>query len=125
MLSAKAGDYMITGTVSDAKTKLPLAGVSLRLKETNRGTYSGKSGQFRLKALQLNNPILIVKSIGFQTKEISVTASSQNLTIELMPSELTTEEVLVSAFDVNGIIGTEIEQKKNKLSRVRKLKATI
>lgn len=125
MLSAKAGDYMITGTVSDAKTKLPLAGVSLRLKETNRGTYSGKSGQFRLKALQLNNPILIVKSIGFQTKEISVTASSQNLTIELMPSELTTEEVLVSAFDVNGIIRKAIEQKKNNLRRVRTLKATL
>jgi len=116
---------MITGRISEAKTKLPLAGASLRLKNSNRGTYSGKSGQFRLRAISQQNPILIVKSIGFQTKEIPIAESSEQLNIELIPSELRTDEVVVSALDVNGIIRKAIQEKKDNIRRVRTLKANL
>ena len=121
----EAKDFTITGTVKDAKTNSPLPGVSVRLQSTNRGTYTGINGQFRLRSISDKPSLLIVKSIGYQTQEIPVTELSTHFQIALIPSEIKTDEVVITALDVNGIIRKAIEQKNENKRRIQTLKATL
>src|SRR5687768_1705624 len=61
----------VSGTITDASTKEPLAGVSIQLKGTTRGTATDNQGNFRLEVPD-NNAVLIVSITGYATKELRV-----------------------------------------------------
>src|SRR5258708_3023267 len=73
----------VTGKIVDSKTGTPLAGASVKLKGSKKGTSTGTDGSF---AIQANTKdILEVSIIGYGTQSIAVT-EAPNMTIGLEPA---------------------------------------
>ena len=91
-------DIQITGTVVDAETGEPLAGVNVRVKDRFVGTSTGTDGTFTLD-LNQNPPLTLVFSlVGFRSQEVNITsANASGLTVELEEAPILGEEVVVSA----------------------------
>jgi outer membrane receptor for ferrienterochelin and colicin len=89
------GQSRVTGTVLDGDTKEPLPGVNISIKGKADGSFTSTNGKFSFDVNQL--PITLVFSfIGFETKEIEVTAA-QDLIVELPSSSTLIQEVVVAA----------------------------
>jgi iron complex outermembrane recepter protein len=87
-LSLFARQQTITGKITDSKDNTPIAGVSVRVKDSNAGTTTSQEGIFRIQAKA--GDILQISMVGY--KEVSVTVGGEtNLTISL---ELSTAELL-------------------------------
>jgi TonB-dependent starch-binding outer membrane protein SusC len=85
----------ITGTVKDENGNT-LPGVSILIKGTNRGTATGVDGKFTLD-LPTQEAVIVVSIIGFQTKEIRVTADAK-LEIVLVSTSQALDEVVVVGY---------------------------
>src|SRR5690606_15701137 len=79
----------VRGTVLDENGQ-PLIGASVKIKGTTTGTVTDQNGRFTIEAP--DNAILIVSSIGYETKE--VTASDQPMRIQLGVSGTDLSEVV-------------------------------
>ncbi|MEW7279928.1 SusC/RagA family TonB-linked outer membrane protein [Aquimarina sp. 2201CG1-2-11] len=98
-----AQEKTITGVISDNKG-LPLPGVNIQVKDTNKGAQSDFDGKYSISAD--TGSILIFSYLGFANQEVTVGQSSQiNVSMQEDASEL--EEVVVTAFG--------IAKEKNKL----------
>lgn len=92
-------DTLITvrGRVVDEKRE-PLPGVTVALKGTNRVTSTNDNGYFELKNTKVD--VVVVSSVGYQTREISVTksmlSSQNNFVVTLSRSESNLEEIAVT-----------------------------
>lgn len=84
----------ITGKVTDTLGK-PLAGVSILVKGTTKGTLTDNNGEFRLDVLQGN--VLVFKMTGFKTNEIKV-GTLVRLEVVLQEESSDLNEVVVVAF---------------------------
>ena len=82
----------ISGKVTDANSNQPLIGASIVIKGTTKGTITDTSGLFKLKADRGNT--LKVSYVGYQAKEIQVTAKT-SYKIALMPGKGLEEFVVV------------------------------
>lgn len=86
----------ISGTVTDSGG-VPLLGVSITVKGTQRGTTTDFDGKYNLVAEQ--NEVLVFSYLGMFTKEITIGSDSTiNVTLQEDASQL--EEVVVTAFGV-------------------------
>lgn len=93
---ANAQDYTIVGKVVD-KNQEPLAGATVVVKETKKGTSSDLKGEFRI-SMKEGNYTIIVSYVGYKTVEQKVSLTeSQDLTIVLDSDENVLDEVLVKA----------------------------
>ncbi|SMC48471.1 TonB-dependent receptor [Pedobacter africanus] len=63
----------VSGTVKDA-AGIPIPGATVKLKGTNRVTSTNASGQFSIEAN--TGEVLVISSIGFTSREITVTGPS-------------------------------------------------
>src|SRR5579872_5104433 len=70
---AYAQDRKVTGTVTGKEDGLPIPGVTVKVKGTQVGTQTDKTGQYSLMAPQ--NAILVFSSLGFTSTEQSIPAS--------------------------------------------------
>jgi iron complex outermembrane receptor protein len=87
----------VSGTIEDAKTKEPLVGVSVQIKGKVAGTISDINGKFKLST---NTPPpfeLIISSVGYKAKEVTVERSGANLQISLEDQSILGQELVVSA----------------------------
>lgn len=121
----QAQESVINGVVHNAKTKEIIPGASLRVTATNKGTYTGAKGTFKLRVKGSESVKVLVKCIGYESKEVEMSPLLSPVTVELNPAVLSTEEVVVSAPDVNGIIRKAIERKKANIEKIRTLKALL
>jgi hypothetical protein len=88
---------LISGTVIDAETKLPLENASVFAQNTTRGTITGKEGVFRLQ-LERGGYELIVSFTGYVSKTINIEASEdRQLTIELQKADNSMSEVVIKS----------------------------
>jgi TonB-linked SusC/RagA family outer membrane protein len=87
----------IKGKVLD-KDGNPLPGASILVKGSGKGTSSGPSGEFAIDAKA--GDILLVKFLGYVSKEISVTAVTSTLNIVLEAELQDLSEVVVTALGV-------------------------
>lgn len=87
----------IRGLVTDAEGR-PLSGASIQIKETKRVTVSNTSGQFTIDAKV--GDILIVKYMGYVTKELAVTNAFDVLKIVLEATKEDLKEVMVTALGI-------------------------
>lgn len=101
----------ITGTVSDADG-VPLAGASVMIRGSNRGTSTNEDGNFTLGIPASAETVLSVNMIGFRPQEVTVT-DQQVLTIVLQVDDaaLLDEAVAVGygtvrKGDLTGSVGT-------------------
>ncbi|MGD8780167.1 MAG: TonB-dependent receptor [Ignavibacteria bacterium] len=100
----------IKGKITDAKTGEALMGANIMLKETNTGVAANENGEYSLEKLSPGNYTLVIKYIGYTTKEETVEVAA-NRTIEL------NIELDPSAFDLNEVVvtGSMVETKKKTL----------
>jgi TonB-linked SusC/RagA family outer membrane protein len=83
----------ITGKVTDVKGQ-PLAGASIAIKQTNRGTITDADGKFSLAVPQ--NAYLIISSAGFKTLTVKAEATAAGVTIALEEDIAHLDEVVVT-----------------------------
>jgi len=62
---------VVMGTVKDTRGRI-LAGSSVSIKDAYDGGLTDSIGRFRFKTWEKGNKILVVKSIGFKTKEQTI-----------------------------------------------------
>lgn len=84
----------VTGTVVNEKGE-PLAGASIMIRGTQRGTTTGSDGRYSLSSVD-RNAVLVVSIIGYQTREIPVNGRSV-IPVVMQPAEsnLLTDVVVV------------------------------
>ena len=89
----KGDQEQIKGKVLDATGK-PISGVSIAVKGTSKGTQSDVSGNFTLEAK--TGDVLVVSSIGYKAKEITVNGTAISVQLEEDQSQL--DEVVVVGY---------------------------
>lgn len=88
-----AQDRLVTGKVTDSKDGSPLPGVTVSVKGTSKGTTTDGQGVFKVNVA--NNATLIISSVGFNSKNVSVGNRSEvNISLDEDVSSL--EEVVVT-----------------------------
>ncbi|MFC5411697.1 SusC/RagA family TonB-linked outer membrane protein [Larkinella bovis] len=92
-----AVDKEVTGTVSDEKGN-GLAGATVTIKGTTRGTNTNGEGSFRL-VVPDGNAVLVVSYIGYAKQEITV-GNQSVINVQLQPGEGTLQEVVVTALGI-------------------------
>lgn len=83
----------VTGRVTDA-SGTPLAGVSVNIKGSSKGTTTGPDGSFKISAAP--DAVIIFTNIGFADKE--VTADNGNLSVVLEQSQRSLAEVIITGY---------------------------
>lgn len=64
-------DAKVEGKITDSRTSQPIAGASVNVDNTTKGTISGMDGNFTLSLSSGASHIITVSFVGYQTKEIS------------------------------------------------------
>ncbi|GAB3342772.1 TonB-dependent receptor [Larkinella ripae] len=109
-----AADITVSGRVTDATTNEALAGCSVVLKGTQRGTTTDANGDYRI-AVPDANAVLVFGFIGFVSQEVPVNnQSTLNVTLKASASELS--QVVV--------IGYGSASKKDMTGAVKSIKST-
>lgn len=93
-----AQNRVITGTVKDNNGEA-IIGASILVKGTTTGTYTDVDGNYSL-AVPSNATALVVKYLGYKTKEVPVSASNV-LNVSLEEDVLGLEEVVVTAVGIS------------------------
>jgi TonB-linked SusC/RagA family outer membrane protein len=93
-----AQSRVITGTVTDARTNTPLQSVTVAVRGTTTSTQTNGEGNFAISAATGN--VLVFSSVGFQSQEVTVGASSSvSISLQVQSNEL--NEVVVTALGVS------------------------
>ncbi|TAJ46021.1 MAG: SusC/RagA family TonB-linked outer membrane protein, partial [Chitinophagaceae bacterium] len=91
-----AQSLQVKGRITDALSKKPIEGVSISVKNAKTNTSTDADGQFTIGAAR--NSQLLISSVGFQTKQVTV--SGDNLTISLEASVKQLDEVVITALGI-------------------------
>ena len=92
-ITAYAQQPSVTGVVSDESGPLP--GVSVFVKNTDKGAVTNQSGAFSIEAAK--GTVLVFRSIGYLEKEITV-GDSQTINVSLVAESENLEEVVVVGY---------------------------
>lgn len=93
-----AQSVAVTGKITSADTKAPVAGASVFLSNSSFGTSTGKDGTFILNGLKAGQYNLVVSSVGYENelKTISIGDAPLALNIELKPKITEIKEVTIA-----------------------------
>lgn len=95
-LSVSAQNVTVTGKVKNNSSKENVPAVSVTVKGGSQGAYTDDNGNFRIQVNKL--PVtLVVSSVGFESREITVSSASQAVNVDLTPASVLGQEVVVSA----------------------------
>lgn len=89
----------ISGMVSDEKSKSPLAGVSIIVKTTGKGTQTDALGRFILKNVTADDSITC-SMIGYQTTTVPVKTTDVHLYVLLKITVSELDEVVVQGYGI-------------------------
>lgn len=97
-ISLTYGQNSVSGKITEAETSAPLEQVSVYFPQLERGAVTNTEGFFELANLPLGSYKLLVSYIGYQTfsKTIEITAGNSTIEVQLTPSAIEMEEVIVS-----------------------------
>lgn len=87
----------ITGTVENNLTKEKVAAVSITVKGTGEGTFTGDRGNFKFSIRQALPATLLISSVGYELQELIVSDASAPVVVSLNPVNSLGQEVVVSA----------------------------
>ncbi len=79
--SANAQSVELQGKVVDESSKAPLAGVTVAIKGEARLAMTNKEGAYFFQKLAAEQIVLVISHVGYETKEVEVTASEGMNTI--------------------------------------------
>jgi iron complex outermembrane recepter protein len=89
----------ITGTVTDAKTGEPIAGVTVLVEGTNKGFITDASGKYAIDASD-NNAILIFSFVGYVNQKLP-TAGKSVIDVAMTVNTQELDEVVVTALGMS------------------------
>jgi len=93
--------YVISGTVRDSSTGLPLENGIVFIEHSTLGTSLAKDGTFRLSHVPRNQCVIVISKVGYASRRISVAVpardDSASYSFLLRPDPLALAEVEVSA----------------------------
>ena len=84
---------VITGRITTAEGA-PIAGVSVTVKGTRRGTSTNTNGEFSIDAKQ--GEVLVISSVGYSTQEVAV-GSDARINLSLALADKSMSEIVVTA----------------------------
>ncbi len=118
-------ENIVSGKVVDSKEGYALPGASIRIDGTDLGTYTSTYGKFRLPLPEGKNKI-IIRSIGYKEKAMTVTGESKNIIIELEPRPVKLTEVEVAGdITPDQIIQRAVERKEENLDKINTFSGTL
>ena len=88
--------FTVSGTITDATTGEPMAGVTVLVKGTSTGRLSDESGKFSV-TLPSREAVLQFSFIGYTTQEINVTAGSV-VNVKMTSEDTKIEEIVVVGY---------------------------
>jgi outer membrane receptor protein involved in Fe transport len=91
------GQTVISGMISDAKTKEPLVGVSVQIKGKVIGTITDVKGKFEFTTSTPLPIQLVISSVGYKTQEYAVNSENAAINVSLEDQDIMGQEVVVSA----------------------------
>lgn len=86
----------VTGSVKNSKSKEAISAVSVTIKGSATGTFTDDKGNFRISTVQKTPFTLVISSVGYANKEVTVTGN-QVVNVEIEPSFVLGDEVVVAA----------------------------
>ncbi len=86
----------LTGKVASNETNETIGSASVLVKGTSEGTYSDERGNFKIATKQALPLVLIISSIGYDTREVEINSSGEVL-INLVPAATMQVGVVVSS----------------------------
>ena len=90
--------FNITGKITDSENHLPLPGAHILLSSSNSSTISDDIGFYKISNLKSGNYKLKISFLGMETKTVSIKVNKNTqLNINLSPSMILSEEVIISA----------------------------
>ncbi|MET0573326.1 MAG: SusC/RagA family TonB-linked outer membrane protein [Pedobacter agri] len=111
-----AQDKTITGLVTAKDDGLPIPGVSVKLKGTNRGVVTNAKGLYSINVPSSEKDFLVFTFVGYNAKEIST--SSKTIDVVMDPNASTLDEVVIAAGGIKraareqGYASTRIDAEK-------------
>lgn len=87
----------VSGSVKNASSKEALSAVSVTIKGGTVGTFTDDKGNFRFTTVQKPPFTLVISSVGYASKEVSVKGANEVVSVDLTPSFTLGDEVVVSA----------------------------
>lgn len=95
-LHSMAQSVTIKGNVKSVGSKEAIPAVSVGIKGTSYGVYTDENGDFSITVSKL--PVtLVISSVGYETKEQTITNASQMVMVQLGNTSTLGQEVVVSA----------------------------
>jgi TonB-linked SusC/RagA family outer membrane protein len=92
---ADAQQREITGRVTAADTRAPIAGATVTVAGTRAGALTDANGTFRIE-VPSGDVILQVRSVGYETRDVTVPAGQNSASIELAVDVLRLDELVVT-----------------------------
>ncbi len=88
--------YTVSGTVKDERTGEPLIGATLLVRNTGTGAVTDLDGRFSLSVAGSQPAVLTVSSLGYVSKNVTVSPNNASLDITLAQDATNLEEVIVT-----------------------------
>ncbi len=99
VLNVMAQDISVTGTVTSATDNEPVIGASVMVKgQPGVGVTTDIDGNFTIKVPV--KTVLVVSSVGFQSREVTAAAEGQHLTVILSEDSKVLDDVVVIGYGV-------------------------
>ncbi len=109
---------LVTGIVIDAETERPIAGATIRLVESNKGTYTNSYGRFRLLA-PYGRQILRISSLGYQSLRINLQDRADSIVIKLKSSPVMLRDVeVVANITADQVVSRAISKKRANMRKI-------
>lgn len=96
--------HQLSGSVTDAVSKAPIASANVYLANSSVGTVTDEKGRFYIRNFPSGRYDLVVSCIGYQPQIISLNASQlpASLPVALQPKVEELQEVVVEPYEKNG-----------------------
>ncbi|MEP7218846.1 MAG: DUF5686 family protein, partial [Bacteroidota bacterium] len=115
----------VDGTVVDADSRAPIAGVVINITTAGKRTYTNSSGRFRLP-VPAGTHTIRATSLGYHDTSITISTGSPHLTIALRASSILLQGVQVTAENnAEKIVRHAIERKNENQAKSRTVQGLL
>jgi TonB-linked SusC/RagA family outer membrane protein len=96
--AVQQGTTVITGIVTDARSKLPVVGAAVTVAGTRFGAQTGNDGRYRIGGVASGSHSVSARRIGYATQQRTVSLSTEAslVSFELVPAATALDEVVVT-----------------------------